>query len=73
MFQSEPSKNELLYAEFYLIIHNAFSPLVEMAKYRETVSKISRRIGKSDELTYSKYMNWVHESFAMSPQKKMIE
>lgn len=72
-FQAEPNKNQLIYAEFYLIIHNAYSPLVDMSKYRDTVSKISRKIGKNDELTYSKYLNWVHESFVMPSHKKMME
>jgi hypothetical protein len=44
-----------------------------MQNYRDTISKISRRIGKSSELTYSKYLSWVHESFVMAPHKKMID
>lgn len=64
-FQAVPIKNELLYAEFYLIIHNTFSPLINLEDFRDDIWKISKKIGKNNELTYSKLLNWLHESFSM--------
>jgi hypothetical protein len=48
LFQSTALKNGLLYAEFYLLIHNTFSPLIKIEDHRDTISKISKKIGKSN-------------------------